>query len=222
MSDFLLYLPDFAHAMGVTLAISLSAAAAGALGGFTLQALCGRCRLLYAPWRAYVWMIRGTPYLAQLSVIYFGLPALGLTIGALTAAILSLTLYSAAYFSEIFRAAWLSIGRGQLEAAQAHAISRWQSFWHIETPQALRFGLPLLGNQVILTIKESAVASIVTVPELTMTTGRIVTASYSYILPYTLLIAGYWLLAQGTSLCVGWIGHSLFAAGASHDHATHH
>ncbi|WP_413730668.1 amino acid ABC transporter permease [Sodalis sp. RH22] len=221
MSDILLYLPDFAQAMAMTLALSLSAATAGALGGFTLQALCSRCRLLYPPWRVYVWLIRGTPFLAQLSVIYFGLPALGVMLGALPAAILSLTLYSAAYFGEIFRGAWLSIGRGQLDAARAHAISPWQSFWHIETPQALRFSLPLLCNQVILTVKESAVASIITLPELTMAAGRIAASTYSYFLPYALLIAGYWLLAQGISLAVGWLGRHLFSGGYPYDRATH-
>ncbi|WP_178113008.1 amino acid ABC transporter permease [Acerihabitans arboris] len=209
----LLYLPDFARAMGMTLAVSLCAAAAGAVGGFMFQALCCRSPLVYWPWRAYVWLVRGTPYLAQLSVIYFGLPALGLTLSAVQAAILSLALYSAAYFGEIFRGAWLCIGRGQKEAAQAHAISAWQSFWHIQTPQALRFSLPLLGNQAILTLKESAAASIITVPELTMTTGRIVASTYGYILPYALLIASYWLLAQAISLCIGWLGRNWLSGG---------
>lgn len=222
MNDILFYLPDLARAMGVTLAISLGAATAGAVVGFTLQALCSRCRLLYPPWRAYVWLIRGTPYLAQLSVLYFGLPSLGLMLGALQAAVLSLTLYSAAYFSEIFRGAWSSIGRGQREAAQAHAISPWRCFWYIEAPQALRFSLPLLGNQTILTLKESAVASIITVPELTLITGRIVADTYSYILPYALLIAGYWLLAQVIGLSIGWIGHYSLPQGHQHDRATHY
>lgn len=201
-----LYLPDFARAMGVTLGISLCAAGAGALAGFILQAVCGRNRLLRRSWRCYVWVIRGTPFLAQLAVIYFGLPALGVTLGAVQAAILSLALYSAAYFGEIFRAAWRGIGRGQLEAALVHAIPPWQSFWFIQTPQALRFSLPLLGNQIIATIKESAAACVITVPELTMTAGQIVADTYSYIVPYGLLILGYWLLAQAVSLCIGWIG----------------
>lgn len=206
MNDVLLYLPDFADAMALTLLISLSAAAMGAAAGFALQAISRQSPLLYWPWRAYVWLIRGTPYLAQLSVIYFGLPALGLMIGAVQAAMLSLALYSAAYFGEIFRSAWLSIGRGQLEAALTLNISAWRCFWHIQAPQALRFSLPLLGNQVILTLKESAAASIITVPELTMVTGRLVACSFNYIVPYALLIACYWLLAQGVSLCFGLIG----------------
>ncbi|CNL34817.1 amino acid ABC transporter permease [Yersinia mollaretii] len=202
MNDFFLYLPDFARALGVTLGISLSAAIIGALAGFMLHALCRHHPWLYWPWRTYVWIIRGTPYLAQLAVFYFGLPAIGVTLTAVEATVISLAIYSAAYFGEIFRTAWKSLGQGQLEAAQVHDISAWNSFWHIQTPQALRFSLPLLGNQFILTIKESAVASIITVPELTMTTGQIVANTYTYIVPYTLLILSYWLLAQGISVSV--------------------
>lgn len=206
MNDFILYLPDFARALGVTLTISLSAALLGACGGFILQAVGNLSQWLFWPWRAYVWLIRGTPYLAQLAVFYFGLPAVGITLSAVEATVISLAIYSSAYFGEVFRTAWQSIGRGQLEAAQVHDISDWQSFWHIQAPQALRFSLPLLGNQFILTIKESAVASIITVPELTMTTGQIVASTYTYIVPYTLLILSYWLLAQGVSVSVRLLG----------------
>ncbi|MFS2224134.1 amino acid ABC transporter permease [Pantoea sp. B65] len=202
MSDFLLYLPDFARALGVTLSISISAAVLGACAGFILQAVCRHNRWLLWPWRICVWLIRGTPYLAQLAVFYFGLPAIGVTLSAVEATVISLAIYSSVYFGEIFRTAWKSIGQGQLEAAQVHDISAWQSFWHIQTPQALRFSLPLLGNQFISTIKESSVASIITVPELTMTTGQIVANTYTYIVPYSLLILSYWLLAQGISVSV--------------------
>ncbi|HEY0210645.1 amino acid ABC transporter permease [Acerihabitans sp.] len=206
MKDLLLYLPDYLRAMGITLWLSACSALLGGLLGFAVHALCRRRRAAYALWRAYVWLIRGTPYLAQLAVIYFGLPSVGIMLSATGATILSLTLYSAAYFSEIFRSSWQSITRGQLEAAEVHAISRWQSFWHIQTPQAVRFSLPLLGNQLILTIKESAVASVITVPELTMTTGQIVANTYTYVLPYALLILSYWLLAQAVSLGIRLLG----------------
>src|SRR3546814_17245132 len=83
---------------------------------------------------------------------------------------------------------------GQLEAAQVHGLSGIQTFWHIQTPQALAFALQLLGNQVILTITESAVASIIPVPELTMTAGQIVSHPFSYFVPYALLVISYWLL----------------------------
>ena len=209
MTELAQYLPAYVQALGVTLWLSLCAALGGMLLGFAINGFCGRRGLMFRLWRVYVWAIRGTPFLAQLAVIYFGLPSVGIMLSATEATLLSLTLYSAAYFSEIFRTAWNSIPPGQREAALANTISTRCCFWHIQMPQAVRFALPLLGNQFILTIKESAIASIITVPELTMTTSQIVANTYSYILPYTLLIISYWLLAQGVSLSVRTLSHVL-------------
>ena len=209
MTELAQYLPDYIRALGVTLMLSLCAAVGGMLLGFVMNGLCRQSGPAYHLWRTYVWIIRGTPFLAQLAVIYFGLPSVGIMLSAVEATILSLMLYSAAYFGEIFRAAWNSIPPGQREAALANAISSRRCFWHIQTPQAIRFALPRLGNQFILTIKESAVASIITVPELTMTTSQSVANTYSYVLPYALLIISYWLLAQGVSLSVRTLSHVL-------------
>ncbi|MEH3024031.1 MAG: amino acid ABC transporter permease [Pseudomonas oryzihabitans] len=188
------YLPDFAHALLVTLGISLAGATIGLLLGFTLNALRLAVPAFVGLYRLYVWLVRGTPFLAQLLLIYFGLPVLGLTLDAVQASILALGLYSAAYFAELLRTAWASIPQGQLEAARVHGLNGIQAFWHIQAPQAMAFALPLLGNQVILTIKESAVTSVITVPELTMTTGQIVSNTFSYVVPYALLVLSYWLL----------------------------
>ncbi len=120
MNSFLSLVPRFVAAMFVTLEVSLLAACLGALGGFALNALRLRCpRAVGGPYRVFVWLIRGTPYLSQLVIVYFGLPALGVTMTAIQATIVSLALYSAAYFAEIFRAGWASIPRGHLEAARA-------------------------------------------------------------------------------------------------------
>lgn len=223
MSELIQYLPDYLSALGVTLWLSLCAALGGAILGFTLNALCRGNPVLFQLWRGYVWIIRGTPFLAQLAVIYFGLPSIGLMLSAAQATVLALTLYSGAYFGEIFRAAWLSIPPGQREAALANNISRTRCFWHIQAPQALRFALPLLGNQCISTIKESAIASVITVPELTMTTSQIVANTYSYVLPYTLLIISYWLLAQAVSLGVQALSKTLRTGGYRDQNVrTHH
>ncbi|OLU33015.1 ABC transporter permease [Pseudomonas sp. PA27(2017)] len=194
MENWMNYLPDFGQALLVTLGISFAGAALGLLLGFALNALRLAVPGCIGLYRLYVWLIRGTPFLAQLLLIYFGLPVLGLTLDAIEASILALCLYSAAYFAELLRSAWASVPAGQLEAARVHGLSGLQTFWHIQAPQALAFALPLLGNQVILTIKESAVASIITVPELTMTAGQIVSSTFSYVAPYVLLVLSYWLL----------------------------
>jgi polar amino acid transport system permease protein len=201
MNAFISLIPRFAAAMLVTLEVSLFAALLGMAGGFLLNALRMRFpRWLTYPYKAYVWLVRGMPYLAQLVIVYFGLPVLGLTMTAVQATIVSLSLYSAAYFAEIFRAGWVNIPRGQIEAARAFGIGRWSAFRAIELPQAFAFTLPLLANQVILVIKESAVASIITVPELTMTASDIVASTYTYIGPYAMLIVSYWLLTQAVAL----------------------
>ncbi|WDY59630.1 amino acid ABC transporter permease [Pseudomonas sp. PSKL.D1] len=209
MQEIISYLPDFANALLVTLGISLAAAWLGLVLGFTLNALRIATPAFAAIYRVYVWLIRGTPFLAQLAVIYFGLPVVGVRLDAVEASILSLALYSAAYFAELFRSAWASVPKGQVEAARVHGLSRSQAFWHVQAPQAIAFALPLLGNQVILTIKESAVTSIITVPELTMTAGRIVATTFSYVLPYALLVLCYWLLTSMVAALANALGQRM-------------
>jgi polar amino acid transport system permease protein/cystine transport system permease protein len=102
MTELAQYLPAYVQALGVTLWLSLCAAFGGMLLGFAINGLCGKRGLAFRLWRVYVWAIRGTPFLAQLAVIYFGLPSLGIMLSAVEATLLSLTLYSAAYFGEIF------------------------------------------------------------------------------------------------------------------------
>lgn len=199
------YLPDFGQALLVTLGISFAGAAFGLLLGFVLNALRLAVPGFIGLYRLYVWLVRGTPFLAQLLLIYFGLPVLGLTLDAVQASILALGLYSAAYFAELLRSAWASVPNGQLEAARVHGLSGVQTFTAYPGTAGMAFALPLLGNQVILTIKESAVASIITVPELTMTAGQIVSSTFSYVVPYVLLVLSYWLL----TLLVGFVAAGL-------------
>ncbi|MEC4722730.1 amino acid ABC transporter permease [Noviherbaspirillum sp. CPCC 100848] len=198
-------LPAFLSAAWTTVWISVLAIQLGALSGFALnvmQMLWPRVAPIY---RSYVWLIRGTPFLAQLFVLYFGLPQLGVTLDAVQATVIGLTLYGAAYFAEIFRAAWQSIPRGQIEAGKVFGMSRLHILRRIEVPQVCRLAIPMLTNQAILILKESSVASIITVPELTKTAGTIVADTFSYAEPYLLLGLIYWVLA----LSFGFAGHAL-------------
>jgi polar amino acid transport system permease protein len=199
MMDFVLIihlLPDFGHALVKTLLLVITALAGGLVIGFianALRVLCPRrSQRLYAIYTS-VW--RGTPFLVQLFIVYFGLPAAGVTFSPFAAAAITLSIYCGAYCAEIFRGCWNTIPRGQIEAALVMGISRRDCFIRIELPQALRLSLPLLANQSILTFKESALASIITYPELTMVAGRIVAEQFVYVEPYLLLAATYWTLA---------------------------
>jgi polar amino acid transport system permease protein len=197
-------LPAFARAAWLTLWLAVLAIALGAIGGFMLNALLQLYPRCSGAYRAFVWLIRGTPFLAQLFVLYFGLPQIGITLDALQATVIGLSLYGTAYFAEIFRATWQSIPRGQIEAGRIFGLSRLRILRHIEMPQAGRLAIPMLTNQAILILKESSVASIITVPELTMTAGTVVAETFSYIEPYVLLGLIYWLMA----LSLAWLGHT--------------
>lgn len=199
-------LPAFGEAALRTLILVLVAASGGLVLGFGLNML----RIFGGPKvRAlvltYTSALRFTPFLAQLFVVYYGLPSLGLTLSPFQAAGITLAAYSSAYFAEIFRGCWNTVPKGQIEAAAVMGISRFKTFRSIEMPQALAMSVPLLANQIILVLKESALASIITYPELTMTTGRIVAEQFAYIEPYLLLAASYWIM----TLFIGAAGRRL-------------
>ena len=202
-------LPAFGVAAWHTVVLVLIAAVGGLLLGFGLNMLrIFGGRKVRAILLLYTSVLRFTPFLALLFIVYFGLPGLGITLSPLQAAAITLAVYSSAYFAEIFRSCWDTIPKGQLEAAATLGISRFKAFRVIEMPQALAMSVPLLANQIILVLKESALASIITYPELTMATGRIVAEKFAYFEPYLLLSACYWLM----TLLIGAAGRRLGAA----------
>jgi polar amino acid transport system permease protein len=153
-------------------------------------------RMLY---RAYVNVFRGTPLLVQLFLLFYGGPYFGLDLSAIATGILGLTLYGAAYFAEIYRAGFQNIPTGQLEAARDLGLSRTQTLLHIQVPQMLTLIIPSVINQAILVIKESAILSIITVPELTTAAVKISTETFSIVEPYTVLAGAYWLIVTAVS-----------------------
>jgi polar amino acid transport system substrate-binding protein len=115
---------------------------------------------------AYVEVLRGTPLLLQLYVLYFALAPL-VRLGPVTAAILGLALNYAAYEAEIHRGALLAVPRGQIEAARALGLTRWQALRHVTIPQAFRVALPPMTNDFVALLKDSSLVSVITVVELT-------------------------------------------------------
>lgn len=115
----------------------------------------------------YVEVLRGTPLLLQLYVLFFLLPAWGFRLPALATAILGLALNYSAYESEILRAGLASVPKGQEEAAHALGLSRWQTLRHVVLPRALRVALPPMANDFIALFKDTSVCSVITIVELT-------------------------------------------------------
>lgn len=127
---------------------------------------------------AYIELIRGTPLLVQIFLVYFGLPALGLNLDPFVAGVLAMGINSGAYVGEIVRGGIESIAQGQMEAALSLGMSWWQSMYYIVLPQALFRILPSLGNEFIALLKDSSLVSTIAIAELTRTGQIIITRTF--------------------------------------------
>lgn len=133
----------------------------------------------------YVWIVRGTPLLVQLFIIFYGLPKAGILIGALPAAIIGFTLNVGAYNSEVIRAAILSIPKGQWEAASSIGMTRRQALIRVILPQAARVSVPPLANSFISLVKDTSLAAAITYAEMFQIAQRITAATYEPLVLYT-------------------------------------
>ncbi len=134
--------------------------------------------------RFYVWVIRGTPLLVQLFVIFYGLPSLGILLDAFPAALIGFTLSIGAYTSEIIRAVISSVPKGQWEAAYSIGMSWRQAMTRTILPQAARVAVPPLSNTFISLVKDTSLAAAITVPELFQAAQRIVATTYEPLILY--------------------------------------
>ena len=128
--------------------------------------------------RFYIWIIRGTPLLVQLYVVFFGLPNLGIIIDPFPCAILVFSLNEGAYCAETIRAALESVPKGQMEAGYCVGLNYFQIMRSIVLPQAMRTAFPPLSNSLIGMVKDTSLAANITVTEMFMATQRIVARTY--------------------------------------------
>lgn len=189
------FLPALATGLGYTLLVSV----VGLAIGFTLGAVAGLGRLSRirpVAWLsiAYIELFRGTPVLVQAIWIYFALPLLiGYTFPSLVAGIIVIGLNSGAYIAEIVRGAVQSIDRGQTEAGRSLGMSRGQTARHVIWPQAFRRMIPPLGNQFIISIKDTSLLSVILVPELIFQ-GRLIAASHFNAVEIYTTVAAFYLV----------------------------
>ena len=128
--------------------------------------------------RFYVWIFRGTPMLVQLYVVFYGLPKVGLILEAFPAAVVVFSLNTGAYASETIRAAILSVPVGQMEAGYCSGMTYMQTMRRIILPQAMRTAFPPLSNSLIGLVKDTSLASNITVVEMFLTAQRIASRTY--------------------------------------------
>jgi L-cystine transport system permease protein len=158
--------------------------------GLTLAFATALVRLFGPQWavkiaRFYVWLIRGSPLLVQLFVIFYGLPSIGIVLDPLTAAIIGFSLNVGAYNSEVIRGAVESIPNGQWEAAYSMGMTRSQALRRTVLPQAARVALPALANSFIALVKDTSLAAVLTVPEIFQAAQRIASVTYEPLILYT-------------------------------------
>ena len=149
--------------------------------------------------QVYIEVIRGTPFLVQLFVLYYGGPLVGLRLDALPAGLLGLTIYGSPYFAEIFRSGFNAVPRGQIEAARAVGLSEPVIVRRILLPLALVSALPALVNFSIILTKETVILSIITVPELMYQVQRMSTETFRFLEANFVLALFFWGLVETIS-----------------------
>jgi polar amino acid transport system substrate-binding protein len=178
----------------VTLEVSILGMMLAVALGFTLAVM-----RVFGPWplrilaTLYIEIIRGTPLLIQLLIIFYGLPNIGIKFSPLIAGILGLGLNYAAYEAENYRAGLLAVPRGQMEAARALGLTHQQGLFHVIIPQSFRLVLPPVTNDFISLLKDSSLVSMVTLLDLTGAYQRIASQTFDYF-GAGLLVAAIYLL----------------------------
>ncbi|USS87322.1 amino acid ABC transporter permease [Fructilactobacillus hinvesii] len=144
----------------------------------------------------YVWAFRSTPLLVQLFIIFFGLPSVGIKLAPFIAALIGFSLNMGAYGSETIRAALLSVSEDQWEAAYTLGFSTPQTLWHFIIPQALRTALPPLSNEFIGLVKDTSLASTITIAEMFQVSQQIAAQNFEPLLMYIEVAALYAVLCS--------------------------
>nr|WP_024964895.1 cystine ABC transporter permease [Pantoea sp. IMH] len=150
--------------------------------------------------RIYVSIFRGTPLIAQLFMIYYGLPQFGIELDPIPSAMIGLSLNTAAYTSESLRGAISAIERGQWEAAASIGMTRWQTLRRVVLPQAARTALPPLGNSFISLVKDTSLAATIQVPELFRQAQLITSRTLEVFTMYLAASLIYWVMATLLSM----------------------
>jgi len=198
--------PIMLKGTGYTLLFALSSMVGGLVLGFVLAvARIVPWRFVHWPAAVYVSLMRGTPLLVQIFVVYYGLPSVGIEFSPLMAGVLTLSLNAGAYLSESLRGAILGVGKGQWGASYSLGLTYTQTLRYVVVPQAIRIAVPSMSNTLISLIKDTSLVSVITVTELMLSTKEIIAVTFRPLPLYIAAAMVYWFL----SICFEALQHRL-------------
>lgn len=196
-------LPKFSDAMEVTVAITLLSMVGALLWGLVLIGPRMSSRLwVRAPVGAYIELMRNTPLLLQIYVVYFGLPLIGLPLSGFLCGAIGIASQHGAFLVEIYRAGIESVSQHQREAARALGMTQLKAMRYVVLPQALVKVSPAIGNQLVILLKDTAVVSAIGVLELTLTAKLTIERSAASVEIFLLIAVLYLILTSLLGLAV--------------------
>ena len=198
--------PFLLEGAAITLGISVASILLGLACGLVAALMRMSPRLvLNRPAAFYIWLMRGTPVLVQLIVIFTGLPQLGLRLGVISASIIGLGVNEGAYLAEIFRAGIAAVPHGQFEAARAIGLSRAQTMRLVVLPQAIRIVIPPLGNAFNGLMKTSSLASVISMDELLRRSQLLIQVQFKVLEIFTVAALYYLVLTTLWGFVQSWL-----------------
>lgn len=193
--------PVLLGAAAVTLALAIGSMLLGLIIGIvTALARISKNPLLHKTASVYMSIIRGTPLLVQIYVIYYGLPQIGIALDPISSGIIALSLNVGAYLSESFRGAIQSVDKGQMEAAESIGMTCGQAMRRIIIPQSIRTAIPTIGNSYIGLLKDTSLVSVITVTELLQMTSLLIAKTFEPLTLYLVAGAIYWILSSAFTI----------------------
>lgn len=191
-------LPLLLDGLKLTVLTSLASIAIGmVIGLFICLMKMSRNVVLRAIAGVYIWIIRGTPMLVQALIIFLGIPQLvqifvpGFRLNAITAGIITLSINAGAYLAEIYRGGIMAVPKGQSEAARSLGLSKSKTMRKVILPQALKFSIPSLVNQFIITIKDTSILTVIGMAEIVNKAQQYVGSTFVYFETYTIVALMY-------------------------------
>ena len=207
------YLPQLLWGLLVTLEICVVALCGAFVLGLAVALMrTSPSMVLRAIATVYVDIIRNIPFMVQVFMFFYIAPFFGVRLSTMTIGIVSLMIFGTAYYGEVMRAGINAVARSQYESGLAAGLGHLETIWRIVLPQSIPFLVPTMTNNTISLVKESAILSTITVPELTAAAQRVTGITFSPFEVFLMVAVLYWLVSFAIANIASTIGSFLLGA----------